>query len=179
LLIVGFRQPRRDDGLPKMADDAQLEDLRDKQAILDAISRYARGMDRLDRELGYGVFWPEATVDDDTQMYRGTGQGFVDLWMDDSLQFDARSYHLSNTLIEIDGESARSETYGVVTVRRVEQDGTAIDSRKLGRYMDRWERRNREWRIIHRRYVHDFDSSGLFARTGRRDRDDPTYFNDF
>lgn len=163
-----------------MSDHAALRELLDKRAIEEQIYNYGRSMDRLDRELGYRVFWPEAVADYDEQMFVGTGNGFVDMCMDAHLGFVAHSHQFTNILITISGDTARSETYGDVTLRMIGADGVPIDSRNLGRYVDRWERRGDEWRIIHRQYLHDFDQSGPnagnFATTGRRDPRDASYF---
>jgi hypothetical protein len=160
----------------------ELQVLLDKQAITEAIYRYGRSMDRLDRQLGYSVFWPEAKADYHEQMYQGSGHGFVDMVMEAHLQFLTHSHQFSNILIAVDGERASSETYGDVTLRRVGEDGRFVDTRSLGRYVDQWERRSGEWRIIDRKYLHDFDetipSAGAFLTTGRRDRLDPSYFGD-
>ena len=162
-----------------MADDP-VQVLLDKQAITEALYRYARSMDRLDRELGYSVFWPEAAADYHEQMFVGTGHGFVDMVMEAHPSYHAHSHQFSNISIWIDGDTARSETYGDVTLRRIDADGQCWDSRNLGRYVDRWERRDGEWRIIDRRYLHDFDATvahdGDFVTTGRRDRLDASYF---
>jgi hypothetical protein len=162
------------------ATDDRLQELLDKQAITEAIYRYARSMDRLDAELGYSVFWPEATADYDRQMFQGSGTGFVDMCMEAHLLYTAHSHQFSNILITVDGATATSETYGDVTHRRIDEDGQCIDSRSLGRYADRWEKRDGEWRIIERTYVHDFDengpTTGYFTTIGRRDRTDPSYF---
>jgi hypothetical protein len=162
--------------------DPQWHELLDKQAITEVIYRYGRSMDRLDRELGQSVFWPEATADYHQQMYQGTGYGFIDMVMEAHPNFTAHSHQFSNILITIDGDTATSETYGDVTLRRLDEDGQCIDSRNLGRYVDRWERRRGEWRIIERTYLHDFDqrgaSAGDFLTTGRRDRLDASYFPD-
>jgi SnoaL-like domain len=115
-----------------------LQELLDKQAITEAIYRYARAMDRLDRDLGYSVFWPEATADYDKQMYQGTGHGFVDMCMDAHPTFHSHSHQFSNILITVNGDTATSETYGDVTLRQVVDDGTYVDMRNLGRYIDRW-----------------------------------------
>ena len=154
----------------------------DKQAITEVIYRYARSMDRLDRDLGYSVFWPEATADYHEQMYQGTGHGFVDMVMEAHLNFVSHSHQFSNISITVDGDTATSETYGDVTLRRIDEHGAPVDSRNLGRYVDRWEKRDGEWRIIERTYLHDFDQSGAsagdFVTTGRRDRQDASYFGD-
>jgi hypothetical protein len=157
-----------------------LQVLLDKQAIVEVIYRYGRSMDRLDRELGYSVFWPEATADYHEQMFQGTGHGFVDMCMEAHLQFVSHSHQFSNILVTVDGDTATSETYGDVTLRRADGDGGFVDLRNLGRYVDRWERRDGEWRIIDRKYLHDFDATypsvGGFLTTGRRDRRDASYF---
>jgi hypothetical protein len=98
--------------------DPQLQELLDKQGITDVICGYARSMDRLDRDLGRSVFWPEATADYYQQMYQGTGYGFVDMVMDAHPNCTAHSYQFSNILITVDGDTATSETYGDVTLRR-------------------------------------------------------------
>ena len=160
--------------------DARWQELLDKQAITEVIYRYARSMDRLDRDLGRSVFWPEATADYHQQMYQGTGYGFIDMVMEAHPTFSAHSHQFSNILITVDGDTATSETYGDVTLRRLDEAGRCIDSRNLGRYVDRWEKRRGEWRIIERIYLHDFDqngqSTGDFLTTGRRDRLDASYF---
>lgn len=160
-------------------DETALQVLLDKQAITEVIHRYARAMDRLDRELGESVFWPGATADYDAQMYVGTAEGFLDMIMEAHPHFHAHSHQMSTISIEVDGDTAFSETYGDVTLRRIDADGTCWDTRSLGRYADRWERRDGEWRIVDRRYVHDLDQTwsprGQFRTTGRRDRLDASY----
>ena len=161
--------------------EAQMRELLDKQAITEQIYNYGRCMDRLDRNLGRGVFHPEAVADYGAQMFQGTGWEFVDWIMEAHLAFTTHTHEFSNIMIAVDGDTAQSETYGDVTLRRRAEDGTLHDIRNLGRYIDRWERREGTWRIIHRRYVHDFDQTGpavgaQFETMGKRDRGDPSYF---
>jgi hypothetical protein len=176
---MGNGTDRRDD---MDSINEQMQVLLDKQAITEAIYRYGRCMDRLDRDLGRTMFWPEATVDYDKQMYQGTGWGFIDMVMEAHPNYASHSHQFSNILISVQGHTATSETYGDVTLRLIDADGLCRDSRNLGRYVDRWERRSGEWRIIDRKYLHDFDQSGRsagdFATTGRRDRLDASYFPD-
>jgi hypothetical protein len=162
------------------ASEREIQELLDKQAITEVIYNYGRSMDRLDAGLGRTVFWPEATADYHEQMYQGTGYGFIDMALAGHLNYTAHSHQFSNILIRVDGDTATSETYGDVTLRRIDEHGQCIDSRNLGRYVDRWEKRGGEWRIIDRKYLHDFDeegpSAGDFITTGRRDRLDASYF---
>ncbi len=159
-----------------------LQALVDKQAITETLYDYARAMDRLDRDLGYACFHPDAKADYGAQMHQGTGHGFVDMCMAAHPYFLSHSHQFSNIRIWLDGpDHARSETYGDVTLRRVDESGQTIDSRNLGRYIDRWEKRSGEWRIADRIFVLDFDQTGpavgsMFQTLGKRDRTDPSYF---
>lgn len=164
-------------------DEKKLQELLDKQAITEQIYNYARSMDRLDEALGKACFFPDAKADYGQQLFQGTGYGFIEMCMAAHLNYLSHSHQFSNILIWLDGEFARSETYGDVTLRRRDDAGQYQDSRNLGRYIDRWARRDGTWRITERRFVMDFDQSGpaigaTFASEGKRDRTDPSYFSD-
>ena len=49
---------------------AELETLVAKQAIRDALSRYCRGLDRMDKAMAYAVWHPDGTAD-----YQGIFEG--------------------------------------------------------------------------------------------------------
>ena len=162
--------------------DDRLQELLDKQAITERIYDYGRSMDRLDRQLGKDCFHADAPADYGAQMYQGTGHGFVDMCMAAHPYFHSHSHQFSNIRIWMQGpDKAHSETYGDVTLRRFDEIGQAQDIRNLGRYIDRWEKRDGEWRIAERIFVLDFDqsgpNSGAFQTTGKRDRTDPSYFD--
>jgi hypothetical protein len=162
-----------------MSNDA-IQVLLDKQAIIEQIYNYGRSMDRLDPALGKNMFHPECKADYG-EMFQGTGYGFVDMCMAAHLGFLSHSHQFSNILISVDGDTAKSETYGDVTLRRRDENGVLQDLRNLGRYVDRWERRaDGVWRVIDRKYVHDFDVAyeavGGFPTRGKRDKTDPSYF---
>ncbi len=58
--------------------------------------------------------------------------------------------------------------------------GKLYDMRSLGRYIDRWIRREGNWWISHRRYIHEFDDSwpvtnARYPISGRRDESDASY----
>lgn len=56
---------------------------------------------------------------------------------------------LSNIVIKLDGNFADSESY-VVDTHVFERDGETYHWCAGGRYIDRFERRNGEWRIFNR-----------------------------
>jgi hypothetical protein len=162
-----------------MPTDPQLQALLDKDEIRQQLTNYARSVDRLDHALGKGVFHPEATADYGV-MFQGTGWGFIDWCLESHLSLICHSHQFSNITIVLDGDTARSETYGDVTVRFQDETGAPKDMRNLGRYIDRWEKRDGAWRIIARRYVHEMDTivpvpASMYPMTGRRDREDASY----
>lgn len=125
--------------------DKALKLLLDRQAIMDCLTRYTRGVDRLDRDLLVSAYHPDAI--DDHGIFVGGPDEFAD-W--------ALAYHrahqrvtnhqLSNHRCEIDGDTAHCETY--CTYVGVNMDGT-IDV--IGnRYVDRLEKRDGWWAIVRR-----------------------------
>lgn len=151
----------------------------DKLAIAEQLANYARAMDRIDHELGYAVWHPGGTARYGT-MFDGTGRDFIDWVCGTHAQMIAHMHRVSNILIKVDGDSAASEAYVHATLR-FEQDGVLRQGTALGRYLDRWSRREGRWAIDHREYVQDIDEIvdagpplvGAFG--GRRDRNDPSY----
>ena len=61
---------------------------------------------------------------------------------------------IANHTVEIDpdGVHARGEIYSIVWLRRADEN--VLDA-FFGRYLDTYERRGDEWRILHRTCVHE------------------------
>ena len=57
--------------------DSTLQSLLDRDAIRDVLSRYCRGLDRMDRPLADTVWHPEGTALYEG-IFEGTGAGFLD-----------------------------------------------------------------------------------------------------
>lgn len=165
-----------------MSRDDQIQALLDKQAITELSYRYSRAADRLDRELLASVYWPDGT--DDHGAFSGSAPDYVD-WVIGLLSGWIAVHHdNTNILIELDGESAVGEVHwaGYYTY---EVNGQVQDQLAVGRYLDRYERRNGEWRILHRTCVSDWSrmEPGVNWRTdaararlaGKRKPDDLLY----
>ena len=89
-----------------------------------------------------------------------------------------------NPLVEVDGDVAWAEFYGRAYHRvPAGEDGLERDLAVNTRWIDRFERRNGEWRIARRKVVVDTDRVDpvterwvpLEQYRGRRDRSDPSY----
>ncbi len=121
---------------------ARLEQLLDRQDILDCLTRFSRGMDRFDGELFLSAFHPDAVI--------AAGEfvgGPVPLyeWASNLHETGqvSTNHNLLNVTCEIDGDTAHTETYYLFVGRN--RDGTNWIAG--GRYIDRLERRGGAWRI--------------------------------
>lgn len=136
--------------------DASTLELFEKSAIRDVLSRYCRSLDRMDKEMAYGVFAAEATAQY-YGIFQGTGHGFIDWVWEAHRAMESHSHQITNVLIELDGESATSEAYVTVVLQQQRQsDGVEIQCR--GRYLDRWSKQNGRWLIVEREHVIDTQS---------------------
>ena len=158
---------------------AELQRIRDREQIHDCVLRYARGLDRHDEEILSSVFHDDAI--DHHGDFTGTIDEFVP-WANalHAANWASHTHFIVNHRVEIDGAEAQSETYVLYVLNR--KDGTRIDFGG-GRYIDRLERRDGEWRIVARELVHDWRAEAdqaRYARTasypqGTWDRSDPSY----
>lgn len=68
---------------------------------------------------------------------------------------------------EIDGDKANAETY-IQAIMRFKREGKLYDLVGCGRYLDKLERRQGEWRIAARVVLGDWDKVDEVEGTGRR-----------
>jgi hypothetical protein len=151
----------------------------DRDAITDQLYRYCRAMDRIDHQLGYAVWHDDGTADYGPDIYQGTARGFIDHVCHQHAQTLAHSHQLSNMLIEIDGDTAASES-SVTATLRILRDDRLMQIMVWSRYVDTWSKRHGRWAIDHRLAINDFDEirevTPMRTTTrGSRDRNDPSY----
>jgi hypothetical protein len=165
-------------------DEALARDIRrlkDRAEIEDCIQRYCRGADRLDRELLLSAYHEGAT-DDRGAAFTGSPAQFVD-WLFPQLgNLDGTAHVVCNTLSEIDGDTAHAESYVIFEVWRHARDGQeGFASMGTARYLDRLERRDGVWGIVHRECPMDVTFRAQIgpplsgAILGARDRADRAY----
>ena len=160
-----------------------LNALLDKQAIREALEAFSRGMDRFDREAYLSAFH------DDAEMAAGPFVGSArDCWdwavpMHEEGQL-LTHHSLLNITIDLDGDTAHTETYYMFVARN--RDETVVLAG--GRYVDRFEKRNGDWRIALRTNIIEwatmppaipppFSEVADIALNGvsSRSKDDPSY----
>lgn len=130
--------------------------LKDRHDILDCIQRESRGRDRQDVDLIAACWWPEG-IDEHGPIVMNAPDYPARANAGHSRFFSATMHNITTHTCEIDGDTAHSETYVV---------GTMLSPDKLmmkiapGRYFDRLEKRNGEWRILYRRCTVEMSLDG-------------------
>jgi hypothetical protein len=128
----------------KIAADrlVRLEDLLDRQDILDCLTQFSRGMDRFDRELFLSAFHHDAIIA--AGSFVGGPKDLYDWASDMHEQGQSSTHHnLLNHTCEINGDVAHAETYYLFTARNRDETNWIAG----GRYIDRLERRDGAWKI--------------------------------
>jgi hypothetical protein len=151
-------------------------DIAEKFLLRELLEKYCRGIDRRDLELVRACFHEDA-IDDHGSLFRGSRDdyiAFIPTYID---QFSITTHHITNALFDVDGDRAEGESY--VLANHVTRGWAPQNIVASGRYVDRFERRDGVWRIIHRTGVADwstiaggFDPEGWI---GTADRSDPSY----
>lgn len=189
--------------------DAKLRELIDRQEIEQVLKLYCRAIDRCDLELLKTIYHPDGT--DDHGSFSGNAHQFAEFIIPTLREVILDGMHtVTHCTIEVDGDFATSESYywayqqthggeefvtgyfGPRYAAKCKADGTIGGHHDYycgGRYIDLFERRNDEWKILRRKITNEWndcrpttrisDEGGIadFNLPGRRDRQDPVYLN--
>jgi SnoaL-like domain len=155
--------------------------LMDRAAIADCIASHARGCDRHDVDLITAAYHPDGTDEHGKVTNLGTEYGD---WANQvhAATSQVHTHNITTHTVDIDGDEAHAESYVIVLL--LNGDTAQVIS---GRYIDRLERRDGQWRIAVRRstvevmFLADASvlQSSFFKDTGyavgTRDRSDLSY----
>jgi hypothetical protein len=158
-----------------------IEDLLAEAQIRDVHLRFCRANDRRDEELMRSCFHRDAVIELHETL---DVEAFIALGRVILSRFTVTWHNTGNQLVEVDGDSAWAEHYTISSHRiAADEAGPERDFVAYGRYIDRMERRDVEWRIARRTMLLDYTRTdavapsqpGFGTRTGARDRSDPSY----
>ena len=168
--------------------EAELGDLRDREAIRTVIHRYCRAADRCDLEAFKACYWPDGR--DDHGFFGGNAWEFCDYVIPVLRKIEASIHAITNTVIDLKGDRAFCESQWSVVHRLRKPDGDFLDWWHQGRYLDIFEKRDGEWRILERTIASDMDrllrtkdirailnqgQEPTPGKTGARHPNDPVY----
>jgi len=172
--------------MPEM--NPKLESMMFKFEIQEVLMRYGRGVDRADEDLLKSCYHPDA-IEEHGPAYQGPAYPYIEGAVERIRKMGTMAHYICNVHIELDGETAWVEAY-VLTFARFAKDGESFDTLTGGRICDKFERRNGEWRIAHRKMAMDwnrdmpsnegwclgmFDKSSPHMIRGSKSRDDLSY----
>ena len=168
-----------EDELKELRQDVR--QIKDRLAILDCVMNQSRGHDRHDLELMADTYHHDA-VDEHGPVTKA-GPEYGDYANEvHSAVFVDHLHNITTHTCEIDGDTAHAESYVIGAMRL--GDGRTV-TLIGGRYLDRLERRDGQWKIALRRCTIEWTmngdtsmiESGAFAGfiKGTWDRTDPSY----
>jgi hypothetical protein len=158
---------------------AEIRSLLDRQTIWDCLMRYTGEVDRLDAELIRSAYWPDAF--DSHGALSGTPEQFIAKLFSTQTTREAGQHFVGNHAVQLHGDRADVETYFLSSAKTADSSVLRLVA---DRYLDRFERRDDEWRIKDRVVVLDWQCDAdasemaevLSGRIhGLRNRDDPSY----
>ena len=130
-----------------------IQALIDKQAISEVLMRYCRAIDRRDADLMRRVYWPDAI--DDHAVFQGDVEEFI-AYAFPFMEGVIIQHAISNIMIDLTGaHEAFSECYFSGFHDFPAEQGR-LERIVGGRYLDRHERRDGEWRIARRTLAIDW-----------------------
>jgi ketosteroid isomerase-like protein len=162
-----------------------LNELADREAIRECLYRYSRGVDRLDADMVRSAYWPDCV--DNHMNFTGNAEEFIAWSFPIMGSMDQTMHIIGNVLMNIEGDTAGAESYFYGIHRINLPDGGKSDVIGAGRYVDTFEKRGEEWRIIKRLVVTDWfrqypDSAdwsngmlGIMVEPGGRYPNDDSY----
>ncbi|TAL03188.1 MAG: nuclear transport factor 2 family protein [Rhodospirillaceae bacterium] len=125
---------------------SEVQALVDRQAIMDCLNSYCRGVDRADRALLLSAYHEDAQ--DDHGVFCGSANAFADWAFDYHSKYQTGHHHyILNHSCELKGDTAHTETYYLFS--GINREGPPVLSG--GRYIDRFEKRNGRWAIADRK----------------------------
>jgi hypothetical protein len=160
----------------------ELDRLTSINAIRDCIYNVSRGTDRIDGDLLQSAFHDDAVVHFG-HIYEGLVHGWIESTLAHQATQSQRQHLVGNIIVRVDGHTASAESYGIDR-HKTPMNGEVLDLVMATRTLDRFERRNGEWRIAERTKVMDWARAisadeGLYdhspLKRGGDDRSDPSY----
>lgn len=160
-----------------------LQALIDKQAIAEAMLRFCHGVDRCDLEMLKSAFWEEGTAD--YGAFVGPSWTFCNILIPTLKEMTSTMHNVVGSLITLNGNNAKVIS-NCVAYHQVPSPDGAIEIVSGGRYLDSFEKRGDDWRILNRIFVLDWNRTGpssssfdgMFEQMttrGARYPDDPCY----
>ena len=134
-------------GASCVTTESAVRELLDRAAIHEVLLRYARGVDRRDFALVASCFMPGAAYDG--ALAQSTIENALAALPERMARYHSTMHFLGNQLVELNGDTAHSETYAVA-YHRLTAGGVSQLRVVAIRYLDDLVRHVEQWRIQRR-----------------------------
>jgi hypothetical protein len=124
-----------------------------RERIRDCLARLSRGEDRRDAGLLEGCYWPDSSVD--LGVFAGPFAQYLAWVVPGAPSIPVTLHTLGQSLIDLRGRTALVETH-VTAYHRIDFGAEQRDVVLGGRYLDRLDERDGEWRVAHRTMLYDW-----------------------
>lgn len=180
IMVATDRVERLEQDLAKAL--AEIDRLASVEAIRDCIYRVCRASDRIDAELMRSCFHPGATIHFG-KIYNGDAEGWIASAMKHQSSQQQRQHMVGNIVVCVDGDQAFAESYELDRHKTIMADHVR-DTVLAARTLDRFERREGQWKIVERTKVMDWGRAitadeGVYVNSplehGGDDRSDASY----
>jgi hypothetical protein len=124
------------------------DQLADLASIRDVVLRCAHGLDRLDEACMRSAYWPDGTDDHGPTGVHPAWE-YVAIAIESHRVWRSTLHCVLNHLVELepDGVTARGQSYCIASLFAADRP---VLHTWFGRYLDRYEKRGDEWRIVER-----------------------------
>ena len=134
-----------------------IENLLDKEAILSLVQRYCRAADRRDYALMQSLYHDDA-IEDHGSFFNGLAKDFLSQLPAIQAPMQILAHHITTCNIVFNkhnASQAEGEIY-VLALHQVQTENGLIDVMISGRYLDRYEKRDGQWKFSFRTIVADW-----------------------
>lgn len=123
--------------------EAEVRELRDREAIREVIHRYCQAVDRCDLEMLKSCYHADGY--DDHGFFAGNAHDFAEYVIPCLARIDSSMHSITNTRFRFDGDRCACTSQWHV-IHRLRHDQGFTDFWHQGRYLDVWEKRDGEWK---------------------------------
>jgi len=136
----------------------------DHDEIMNALGRYARGVDERDFASVAALFTSDADIDYSVGGGAVLKAGELAAWLGRAMTiFRMTQHHLGLPVIDVDGDTARTRVPVIATHVQQRKDGTENDAILYGTYTHTWTRTGGAWRIRTLRFESHFGTGTFLA----------------
>ncbi len=131
-----------------------VQELLDRQAIMDLVHLYCRASDRHDHEL-LRTLYHEDAEDDHGGFFKGLAMEFIDRLPEIQAPMMILHHNITTSNLALDGDYAEGEHY-VLAYHKVATDSDPLDLLIGGRYLDQYQKREGQWKFSKRAVLADW-----------------------